>query len=100
MREWSAYSLDIEIEQASGTVVLRLDESIRVKELQVDQASVSYQRVDDELILDAPTDRFVLHIEALGRVSYFVLPVPEVFIPPFPVVVYRPTLLFCRPSAE
>lgn len=71
MREWSAYSLDIEIEQASGTVVLRLDESIRVKELQVDQASVSYQRVDDELILDAPTDRFVLHIEALGRVSYF-----------------------------
>lgn len=73
LKEWSDYSISVGIKRndIEDSVMLRLDESLDIKSLNIDGREIEYKREGDILkIFNCPAGEFTLNLSCKGRVSY------------------------------
>ncbi len=72
LKEWSDYSISVGIKktgEADG-LTLRLDQSMKIKSLDIDGKDVDYKRFGDILEIDCNKEEFTLNLSCGGRISY------------------------------
>lgn len=72
LKEWSDYDIRVGIRKTgdADSLDLRLDESMKIKLLDIDGKAVEYKRSGDILTLSCPDGEFTLNISCRGRISY------------------------------
>lgn len=72
LKEWSDYDISVGIRKTgeAESLALRLDESMKIKSLDIDGKSAAYRRDGDILTLSCPDNEFTINISCYGRISY------------------------------